>query len=611
MILTIGFWASIKTSPSPVGLVYANPSINNHSVATLTTNEQEQIAKSSLLFSPSCITAMGDTIVVYDEFDGYLKFFDLDFNFQHSLETGKVLSLSNANNLIFVLTDTPEVLVIDNQSKSIVTKITKDERDTEFELTDAKKIFAYKENDEKVYVLVSKYNSTQKNSFELYTLNYETTWSFENSRLSIDKTRVNIDGEVESIFVCESNEVNKLNIIFTHQNKVSFFSISPEEKAASNYVLTNLYTSSSEAVYNFVEVIYNTVSYYALTENNKLYLLSFSTTPSYHLNKLSYVYEDNYGQLNNCHCTALNNKIYYCDKTNSQINVVEFKGTKLAKSGELTNKPITLSNLATQNYKFYALTNQTKLLESPFNLQSGTMLNQGAHVCEISEINIDGAVLNDFVYCLYTNNGNNYYGYIEKNKLELLVSTYNQTSVTVYSQTPIYKLPSKAINDANNSILTTPIDSTRFNVIPSNCNNTYTGDNTKFIMIEIDENEVGFVDITRTTTYVGETKVMVTNNATIKKDVKVYSANSTDSPIIDTILKGNRVKVVGKTDKQTKLIKIVYNNQNGEEITGYIHAESVSTDGWSVLQIVGLVLIFFNILFLGILLYIRKKINND
>ena len=52
--------------------------------------------------------------------------------------------------------------------------------------------------------------------------------------------------------------------------------------------------------------------------------------------------------------------------------------------------------------------------------------------------------------------------------------------------------------------------------------------------------------------------------------------------------------IIGKRDTQTGFTKIKFNDEFGNEFEGYIKTESIQSDAWSQLQIIGSILIAIN-----------------
>ena len=100
----------------------------------------------------------------------------------------------------------------------------------------------------------------------------------------------------------------------------------------------------------------------------------------------------------------------------------------------------------------------------------------------------------------------------------------------------------------------------------------------------------------------------IKTNATILKDgTKVYSEASKNSEVKMELQKDKMVYVDGVRDTKTGLTKIIFNDEFGNEITGYIETDYVKTNSWSTLQIVGCVLIAINTGLLVLILIFKKE----
>jgi len=102
-------------------------------------------------------------------------------------------------------------------------------------------------------------------------------------------------------------------------------------------------------------------------------------------------------------------------------------------------------------------------------------------------------------------------------------------------------------------------------------------------------------------------------NATIKNDgTTVYLSPSVDSTVLSFKLDaGKNVRINGKRNTKTGFTSITFNDEYGNEYSGYIETDYIKSDSWSTLQIVGCVLIAINIgLLILILIYRNKHLGN-
>ena len=224
----------------------------------------------------------------------------------------------------------------------------------------------------------------------------------------------------------------------------------------------------------------------------------------------------------------------------------------------------------------------------------------------------------DFYYCLYTFNGMNSKGYIfadnltEKPQITGTEDGYNSINpqFRVVANTNLYSLPTKVTGDLITDELTSTIviqikNNSVVKLLDYVCG--YTTENGKFIKVQVNDNEIGYIDISKIITP-NETTDFVITNAKIKtNNTNVYLEESSSSVIIYTLDKGYNIRIDGAKNTKTGYTKITFNDEYGNEFTGYIMTDSLSSDNWSTLQIIGCILIAINI---GLLVLILKFKND-
>ena len=234
----------------------------------------------------------------------------------------------------------------------------------------------------------------------------------------------------------------------------------------------------------------------------------------------------------------------------------------------------------------------------------------GAHVVKIATIKIGSAAFDEFTYCLYTNETGNHYGFIKTATLTPLdASTYSKTVIKVFSNTSIFSLPSTSL-DAVNTKRATFSGVTTLYVATCVCNDNFIGAGSKFLLVETEDGQMGFVDMARIANII-KTKTLITGNAKTRCETRVYSQASTSSEILDVISKDTRVKIEDGQKTNAQFLKVTYNNAEGDLVTGYILTDNLARDTWTVLQVIGLVFVGLNVIFLIVLLLVKKKINHD
>ena len=128
------------------------------------------------------------------------------------------------------------------------------------------------------------------------------------------------------------------------------------------------------------------------------------------------------------------------------------------------------------------------------------------------------------------------------------------------------------------------------------------------IKVQVNKNQVGYIDA-KCIRKPSDVKNFVITNATIQKDdTTIYLSDSLDSTTLSFKLdKGKTVRINGVRNTKTGLTSITFNDEYGNEFSGYIETDYIKSDSWSTLQIIGCVLIAINIGLLVLILIYRKN----
>ena len=568
------------------------------------------INKSELLFRPTFTSKTDSNLIVFDEYDGAIKVFDSTYKNKCEIELNNCISLMAENGLIFTLTSDPAIKVFSANDGSLVASILNENKEDN-ELIGAKRLTLYKASDSKIYCLVQKYKDNI-NTFELYSLVYQdNNWQFSESRLSLDSSRIAIPGEVNAILITEASDAEYKNIVVCYDNNLSYFVIRPEAVTSTSYELSNLYTSATTTkIDNLVQISKNENAYFGVVSNKKITLLSRSITPILSVSSVVLSNEATEADLDS-NFSGFSDETYYSVPSQSKVIKLTFNGSTFDKENVISNGSIDLTDLAAKDFNYFVTTSETKILTTPFGNESEYVMPEGAHFCQTKTIKVNSLTLEGFVYGVFVTATTNYYGYVDSSNLTNLAnSTYNLTNVYAYANTQMFKLPSRITDNTSNSILQTFSTLTKLTVVSSKCNNNFNSSVNSFCLVKTENNEYGFV-LTARIQAMAKSQAVVENNATVNKETNVYLDDDLDSMVIDVLNNKTRVHVIGKTNKTTNLIKVEYVNDSGDLITGYILSTNINTDGWSVLQIVGLILISFNVVFLLVLFFVKKRINHD
>lgn len=581
---------------------------------------QEQLSKSSLvlLYSPQYIAANDNYIFVYDSYDSLIKCYQttsLDLRQDYpTLTASDVVKLHVADDLLFVLKNNPYVVeVYDANNFSEIAQLNTTNAPT---IANANNFAVYKTSENNITVVLTKFDAINlENSIEVFNLqNSAGSWQFSNTSITINASRdLTLKTPISHIEISPSSAENEINLVFSSDNSVYYMAINPTEQALNNYPFTNLELGITEQILDVVRLNYNENSYLVVICQNEIRVYKENFSSNY---TADYEFRYTFASSLSHNFTSFGNLIYISDNLNQCVNLLSLTGTDqdytltFDNQELISNDELSTVDIEPQNFTYYRTVSATNIYQTPFSTSPILEISEGEMVCEIKDVKIGENYLEDFVYCIYTSNSQNYYGFIKTTDLlQLEQSSFNLTQVKVYSNTNLYKLPSRLVDDTNTK-LSTFSTVTTLTVISNTVNNNYSAGDDKFILVQTQDGTIGFVESLRTLASSG-VQTMVSCNATITHQTNVYLEANDDSAVIDTINEGQRVKIEDGQSTNARYIKITYNNASGEEITGYVLADNVSRDSWSTLQIIGLVFVGLNVIFLIVLLFVKKKINHD
>lgn len=577
---------------------------------------QEQLSKSSLvlLYSPQYIAANDNYIFVYDSYDSLIKCYQttsLDLRQDYpTLTASDVVKLHVADDLLFVLKNNPCVVeVYDANNFTLIDSYSPT-------IGNVNNFAIYKTSENNITLVFTEFDAINlENSIEVINLqNSENIWQFINGSLTIDAERkLTLKTPISHIEISPSSAENEINLVFSSDNSVYYMTINPTELALPDYTYPNLELGITEQILDVVRLNYNENSYLAVICQNEIRVYKENFSSNY---TADYEFRYTFASSLSHNFTSFGNLIYISDNLNQCVNLLSLTGTDqdytltFDNQELISNDELSTVDIEPQNFTYYRTVSATNIYQTPFSTSPILEISEGEMVCEIKDVKIGENYLEDFVYCIYTSNSQNYYGFIKTTDLlQLEQSSFNLTQVKVYSNTNLYKLPSRLVDDTNTK-LSTFSTVTTLTVISNTVNNNYSAGDDKFILVQTQDGTIGFVESLRTLASSG-VQTMVSCNATITHQTNVYLEANDDSAVIDTINEGQRVKIEDGQNTNARYIKITYNNASGEEITGYVLADNVSRDSWSTLQIIGLVFVGLNIIFLIVLLFVKKKINHD
>ena len=289
---------------------------------------------------------------------------------------------------------------------------------------------------------------------------------------------------------------------------------------------------------------------------------------------------------------------------------------------KINNPDCEITYFSEDNFVYKKTTKETPLLLRPWDFEELVNIDENQDLIYIGTIQIKRAIrsletiqIEDYDYCLYTHGGKNYLGYVknsdlvQKDKVEIKDSKYTEI-VTVWPNTTIYSLPTNIVgtyitSDLNSQKIGEIVENSKVKII--DLLSSYTSNGIKFVKVLVNDKTIGYIDASRI--YSPKDKVdFVITNATIEQDdTKVYLSADESSVVTHILSKGKQVRIDGTRDTKSGFTKITFNDEYGNEFTGYVSSDYVKADSWSTLQIIGSILIAVNIGLLVLIFVYKNK----
>ena len=263
-----------------------------------------------------------------------------------------------------------------------------------------------------------------------------------------------------------------------------------------------------------------------------------------------------------------------------------------------------------KNAKIMEIKEQTPIYDKPFSQTATMQVEPQTKVLVLKEE--DATKFKNYTYCMFVTPAlQNQYGYIQTSKLQQVSFTQSNKEIYAKKDAKLYKYPS-LIEDSTNIVIKEFSEITKLFVQTEENTAIYApGSNIVMLKVMLQNGEVGFISQSATEELLVERKELISTNCQITKQAIVYEDENGITPTAITLNKGDRVFVAGRLKYNKEYTQIKFNDANGNEITGYVQTSALKNDGLSTLQIVGLVLLSFNIIFLVIIIYVKKKIAKD
>lgn len=594
----------------------------NKSAARAVGETGELVSSESLdlIYSPKFVSSNDTCIFIYDDYLGEIRAYSKLTNAlretSNKLALNSVCQIAASGDLLFVLTnaaDDEKLTAFDASTLTQVASFSSASTTPSNTTLKGALDFKVKEIDaQKKTIVVSKFNETDGSSFEVLNVILDgTQWAFSSSRVTIDKShQFDLSEKVQDFALLSSETAGRLNLIAATKTSAYYVEFNPQIQSHAYSSAEILQVKSSVTAGNEI------VGVRGLTQDENTYLAIIGTKKSLLFSGLAtaptLTQEISRETSANIRLGGSDTDAFLADAGNQQV--IEVKLTNAATSLEfvtrIKNDELTKTNLSITDLGYFKAENGTLMFVSPFVREPDVTVPAGAHVVKIATIKIGSAAFDEFTYCLYTNETGNHYGFIKTATLTPLdASTYSKTVIKVFSNTSIFSLPSTSL-DAVNTKRATFSGVTTLYVVTCVCNDNFIGAGSKFLLVETEDGQMGFVDMARIANII-KTKTLITGNAKTRCETRVYSQASTSSEILDVISKDTRVKIEDGQKTNAQFLKVTYNNAEGDLVTGYILTDDLARDTWTILQVIGLVFVGLNVIFLIVLLLVKKKINHD
>lgn len=254
--------------------------------------------------------------------------------------------------------------------------------------------------------------------------------------------------------------------------------------------------------------------------------------------------------------------------------------------------------------------NSTCFINPTFETRDLIVIGYGLNSGENSKIE-------DYKYCLYTFNGQNLKGYVKAEDLTpksvISVNNYEYKKFKVQPNTKLYSLPTTVINDNITPTLYSEVKATIsensiVEVIDVICK--YKSDEKIMLKVRVNNNKdlEGYIEYDKIIKPSEAVDFVITNASIKSNNTKIYESANSSSAIICTLDKGYRIRINGSRDTKSGYTSVTFNDEYGNEVNGYILTDSIGSDSWTTMQIIGCVLIAINI---GLLILIIRFKHNS
>ena len=606
-------------------------------------SNQSQTEVSIFIRKPSYSVFYNQKIFFLDDVDGLLKSYNTStqsFDTEYlDLSELKIVDVAFADNFLYILTSGETV---NNLNRINLDTLSIDSNFDESVENVYTTLFASCISfDSKDYALVTLSAPHQTPKMVLFDEEIKTS---EQISIKFDTAHASIIDNIEKTLVYQDENQN-VHLVFVYNKEIDHFSVnsisSLKNLASDNTVVSTMKnTALPDDLLDMSELMIKNVGL-AKIDNKDMIAVAFSTSNSeQHIKFYSFNFDDfsqnsikyeTKAPCQNAELINFNNEFFsYVDIQNQKLHLTSMPSGDTA---EIDNPDYNITYYEEENFVYKESVTLTELYQDPWGAKFEILIGSQSDVIKIGQAKIVGLnkEITDYDYCLFTSNNENHCGFIksvdliQKETLSPKEAGFKELGgkciVTVWPNTALYSLPStitgvlgRPNKDGTYSLvskrLTTIEDSSPIQVIDVLCN--YYANGIQMLKVIVNDSQVGYIDA-NCVRNPAEIRDFVITNATIKKDgTTVYLSPSLDSTVLAFKLDaGKNVRINGKRDTKTGFTSITFNDEYGNEYSGYIETDYIKSDSWSTLQIVGCVLIAINIgLLILILIYKKNHLGN-
>ena len=579
----------------------------------------------SFIYSPTFITASGEVVFLYDDYLEQIKAYDTASKQNVSnINIKDIVFMKFVNKFLFVITNSNDTIYLSRYSLENDNFLLKETSDITSHFTSADDAYTnivtadiiYTDN---VYLMFALYNRDNNAPGSLdtlplgickFTLNYASGTNITSAKYTPNPTHLT-PTEYTDFVGKDWRQICVINAweVYIISDQVIYKTTKVTQGEDKVYYISIVHSSDTQ-IKKVVITKNGNLIYQQNTQNHTIGILQ-KDGDDYTPQDITANLEE-YDDI----CSYSNNLYYTLNTKNCKVQNFELKNAENALEGNVVD---VISNLSVKIYnlpnsvdlQLKKITVDTELYANPYDMQETLIIPQGSKIAVLCAEDAEKFI--NYTYVMYSTSESNYYGYVETTKLAFYELTSCSIDITATASAKIYKYPS-LISDSKNTLVTAqPLGKkTKITQIAEeNCAIYDPSSNIKMYKVSLPQGTIGYISSTQVEPYVPDIKELISTNAKVTKEVVVYEDESGTSPTAITLNKGYRVYVPTRLEYNRRYTLVRFNDANGDEIQGYVLTSTLHKDGLTTLQIVGIVLLSINIIFLVILITIKRKIVKD